>query len=155
MLGRGKDGERRAIEGYAKAAGYEVVDWLYDAAVRGADSVTARPGFAAMLDRIVGNGVRTIIVESPHRFPRDSLKIATVRYDSRMTDFTTVLVAEQNLFQVQSNLAVASGNVTLGATAVYRALGGGCKYGFVTAATSEQMRARTNWGNRTMTTKLL
>ena len=40
-------------------------------AVKGADPVTARPGFAAMLDRIAGNGVRTIIVESPDRFARD------------------------------------------------------------------------------------
>jgi DNA invertase Pin-like site-specific DNA recombinase len=32
---------------------------------------TERPGFAAMLDRIAGNGVRTIVVESPDRFARD------------------------------------------------------------------------------------
>jgi Resolvase, N terminal domain len=29
------------------------------------------PGFKAMLDRIAGNGVRTIIVEPPDRFARD------------------------------------------------------------------------------------
>ena len=39
--------------------------------MRGADAITERPGFAAMLDRIAGNGVRTIIVESPDRFARD------------------------------------------------------------------------------------
>jgi DNA invertase Pin-like site-specific DNA recombinase len=73
-VGEGKDSERRqraAIAGYARAAGYEIVDWFYDAAVRGADPVTARPGFSAMLDRIASNGVRTIIVESPDRFARD------------------------------------------------------------------------------------
>jgi DNA invertase Pin-like site-specific DNA recombinase len=73
-VGADKDSEARqraAIEAYAKAAGYNVVDWFYDAAVRGADPVTARPGFAAMLDRIAGNGVRTILVESPDRFARD------------------------------------------------------------------------------------
>jgi DNA invertase Pin-like site-specific DNA recombinase len=41
------------------------------AAVKGADQVAARPGFASMLDSIAGNGVRTIIVESPDRFARD------------------------------------------------------------------------------------
>jgi NodT family efflux transporter outer membrane factor (OMF) lipoprotein len=80
-----------------------------------------------------------------------SLNVATTQYDSGMTDFTTVLTAEQNLFQVQSNLAVASANVSLGATAIYRALGGGWQIRedseFVTAATRDQMRARTNWGN--------
>ena len=48
-----------------------IVDWFYDEAVRGADVITERPGFVAMLDRIAGNGVRTIIVESPDRFARD------------------------------------------------------------------------------------
>ena len=43
----------------------------YDAAVSGADPVTERPGFLAMLQRIAGNGIRTIIVESPDRFARD------------------------------------------------------------------------------------
>lgn len=73
-VGADKDSDKRqkaAITAYAKAAGYEIVDWFYDAAVKGTDAVTARPGFSAMLDRIAGNGVRTIIVESPDRFARD------------------------------------------------------------------------------------
>ena len=73
-VGEGKDSEtrqRRAIESYAKAAGFEIIDWFYDAAVKGSDQVTERPGFSAMLERIVGNGVRTVIVESPDRFARD------------------------------------------------------------------------------------
>jgi DNA invertase Pin-like site-specific DNA recombinase len=73
-VGADKDSEKRqraAIESYSKAAGFLIVDWFYDAAVRGSDPVTARPGFSAMLDRIAGNGVRTILVESPDRFARD------------------------------------------------------------------------------------
>jgi DNA invertase Pin-like site-specific DNA recombinase len=61
-VGEGKDSEarqRKAIEGYAKSAGFVIVEWFYDKAVRGADAITERPGFAAMLDRIAGNGVRT------------------------------------------------------------------------------------------------
>ena len=61
-----------------------------------------------------------------------------------------VLVNEQNLLQSQSNLAVSLTNVALGATAIYLALSGGRRIGedsfFVTAATSDQMPARTNWG---------
>jgi len=63
--------QRVAIEAYAKRAGYELVDWFYDADVKGADPVTERPGFTAMLERIAGNGVRIVIVESPDRFARD------------------------------------------------------------------------------------
>jgi DNA invertase Pin-like site-specific DNA recombinase len=73
-VGRDKDSEVRqrvAIESYAKAAGYTIVDWFYDPAVKGSDAVTERPGFKDMLERIAGNGVRTIIVESPDRFARD------------------------------------------------------------------------------------
>jgi DNA invertase Pin-like site-specific DNA recombinase len=73
-VGEGKDSEarqRKAIEGYTKSAGFVIVEWFYDKAVRGADAITERPGFAAMLDRIAGNGVGTIIVESPDRFARD------------------------------------------------------------------------------------
>jgi DNA invertase Pin-like site-specific DNA recombinase len=73
-VGASKDSDKRqraAIEGYAKAAGFVIVDWYYDAAVRGSDAITERPGFAAMLQRIASNGVRTIIVESPDRFARD------------------------------------------------------------------------------------
>jgi hypothetical protein len=38
--------------------------------VSGADPIDTRPGFAAMLERIDGNGVRTIIVETASRFAR-------------------------------------------------------------------------------------
>jgi DNA invertase Pin-like site-specific DNA recombinase len=73
-VGSDKDSDKRqaaAIGAFAKARGYEVVDQFYDMAVKGSDPVTSRPGFAAMLDRIAGNGVRTILVESPDRFARD------------------------------------------------------------------------------------
>jgi DNA invertase Pin-like site-specific DNA recombinase len=72
--GPDKDSDKRqraAIAAFAKSHGYEIVDEFYDAAVSGADPIGERPGFRAMLDRIAGNGVRTIIVESPDRFARD------------------------------------------------------------------------------------
>jgi DNA invertase Pin-like site-specific DNA recombinase len=73
-VGVDKDSDKRqrsAIAAFAKANGYAVVGEFYDAAVSGADPVTERPGFKAMLARIAGNGVRTILVESPDRFARD------------------------------------------------------------------------------------
>jgi len=56
-----------------------IVDWFYDAAVSGADPIEARPGFADLLARIAGNGVRTIIVETANRFARD-LMVQEVGY---------------------------------------------------------------------------
>jgi DNA invertase Pin-like site-specific DNA recombinase len=73
-VGTDKDSDRRqreAIQAFARHAGYELVDEFYDAAVSGADPIDARPGFTAMLERIEGNGVRTIIVETASRFARD------------------------------------------------------------------------------------
>jgi DNA invertase Pin-like site-specific DNA recombinase len=73
-VGEGKDSERRqrlAVERFAKRAGYDLVDWFNDPAVSGADPIDARPGFSALLARVAGNGVRTIIVETATRFARD------------------------------------------------------------------------------------
>jgi DNA invertase Pin-like site-specific DNA recombinase len=73
-VGTDKDSDKRqraAIQSFAKANGYVVVDEFYDAAVSGADPIGERRGFKAMLARIAGNGVRTILVESPDRFARD------------------------------------------------------------------------------------
>ena len=81
---------------------------------------------------------------------KGALYIATLEYQQGTRDFTTVLTAEQNLLQAQNNLAVATGNIPTGLVAVFRALGGGWQIrdgnGFVTAATSEEMRRRTDWG---------
>jgi DNA invertase Pin-like site-specific DNA recombinase len=73
-VGADKDSEQRqlaAIKTYASRNNVELIDTFYDAAVSGADTVESRPGFAAMLERIAGNGVRTIIVETANRFARD------------------------------------------------------------------------------------
>ena len=72
--GADKDSERRqrlAIERFAKASGFVVVDWFNDPAVSGADPLEARPGFAALLDRVENNGVRVVLVEDASRFARD------------------------------------------------------------------------------------
>ena len=73
-VGQDKDSDKRqksAIASYAKRAGFQIVEEFYDAAVSGADPIQDRPGFAALLDRIEGNGVRTVIVEDASRFARE------------------------------------------------------------------------------------
>jgi DNA invertase Pin-like site-specific DNA recombinase len=73
-IGADKDSDKRqraAIEGYAKRTGFTLVCEFTDAAVSGADPIETRPGFSALLDRIEGNGVRTVIVEDASRFARE------------------------------------------------------------------------------------
>jgi DNA invertase Pin-like site-specific DNA recombinase len=82
-VGPDKDSDKRqraAIAAFAKAHGYQIVVEFYDAAVSGADPIAERPGFKAMLDKIAGNGVRCILVESPDRFARD-LMVQLVGHD--------------------------------------------------------------------------
>jgi DNA invertase Pin-like site-specific DNA recombinase len=72
-VGAEKDSDKRqrlAIEAFAKHAGYEIVGEYFDAAVSGADPIDGRPGFKALLERIVSNGVNTVIVEDASRFAR-------------------------------------------------------------------------------------
>lgn len=72
-VGSDKDSDRRqraAINAFARANGYQIVDEFYDAAVSGADPIETRPGFSALLDRIEGNGVRIVLIEDASRFAR-------------------------------------------------------------------------------------
>ena len=79
-----------------------------------------------------------------------ALGIALLQYNLGTRDFTTVLTTEQNLYTAQNDLAMAEGGVSAGLASVYRALGGGWQIRaddeFVPAATAEEMRHRTNWG---------
>jgi DNA invertase Pin-like site-specific DNA recombinase len=63
--------QREAVTKYAAAAGYAIIAEYSDDGVKGADPVDQRPGFAAMMAHIAGNGVRTVIVETASRFARD------------------------------------------------------------------------------------
>src|SRR5918994_7683688 len=72
--GTDKDSDKRqraAIAAFAKSHGFQIVEEFYDPGVSGADPIETRPGFTALLDRIEGNGVRTVVVEDASRFARD------------------------------------------------------------------------------------
>ncbi|UWQ17072.1 recombinase family protein [Jannaschia sp. M317] len=74
--GADKDSDKRqlsAIEAYAKANGYTIKATYYDAAVSGTDPIDQRPGMMDLLEAVLSNGTRTILVESPDRFARDVL----------------------------------------------------------------------------------
>jgi NodT family efflux transporter outer membrane factor (OMF) lipoprotein len=106
----------------------------------------------------VENGVATFInSRGQAEFLRTSvdaaegaLRIAMLQYRQGIADFTTVLTAEQNLYQAQNNLALAKGSIALGLITTYRALGGGWQMregrDFVPVETQREMAERTNWG---------
>jgi DNA invertase Pin-like site-specific DNA recombinase len=59
--------------------------------VSGADRIDIRPGFSALLARIAGNGVRTVIVETASRFARD-LMVQEVGF-AMLRDLGVTLIA--------------------------------------------------------------
>ncbi len=79
-----------------------------------------------------------------------SLELAVLQYREGITDFTTVLTAQQALLSEQDSLAVTLGDISRNLVGVYRALGGGWEIregqDFVPAEVKETMARRTNWG---------
>jgi DNA invertase Pin-like site-specific DNA recombinase len=73
-VGADKDSLKRqqdAVRAYATSQSIEIVNEYYDAAVSGADPVESRNGFSEMLNYILGNGARIVLVENASRFARD------------------------------------------------------------------------------------
>ena len=96
-VGADKDSDKRqraAIETYARSVGAEIVDEFYDEAVSGADAIEMRPGFAAMLQRLLSNGCRTIVVETANRFARD-LIIQETGYEMLKARGITLIAADK------------------------------------------------------------
>jgi DNA invertase Pin-like site-specific DNA recombinase len=109
-VGEDKDSDKRqrtVIEAGAARAGYQIVDWFYGAGVSGEVEIADRTGFAEMLDRIEGNGVRTVFVESADRFARKMLtaELGIVLLISR--GVTLMTAAGENLTSTDDEMRVA------------------------------------------------
>jgi DNA invertase Pin-like site-specific DNA recombinase len=111
-VGEDKDSEARqrtAIRAYAKRQGYRIADndWFYDAGVKGEDAIEARPGFAALLDRIESNGVRTVIIEDASRFARALVtqELAVIALIKR--GVTVITASGENLTETDDPFKVA------------------------------------------------
>ena len=75
-VGKNKDSlprQRRAVTAYAKAHGLKIVREFFDAGISGKMAVLDRPAFSEMIAYIMGNGSRTVLVEDPERFARDTV----------------------------------------------------------------------------------
>lgn len=77
--------------------------------------------------------------------------LALDRYKAGQNDYNTVIVAQQQLLQVQNSLVQTETNNLLGYVAAFKALGGGwsgtLESPALPAAMVGQMQARTNWGD--------
>src|SRR5271156_4626622 len=120
-VGADKDSDQRqraAIDVFAKAAGYEIVETFNDAAVSGADRVGERAGFVAMLERLLSNGAKTVIVESPDRFARD-LMGQLAGHDMLKAKGVTLVAASAPTFFVEETPTAVLVRQVLGAVAQF------------------------------------
>ncbi len=120
-VGTDKDSDKRqraAILAFAKTAGYEIVEEFYDAAVSGADPVSERSGFADMLERLMSNGAKTIIVESPDRFARD-LMVQLAGHDMLKARGMMLIAASAPLHFVEDTPTAVLVRQVLGAVAEF------------------------------------
>ena len=69
--GDGFDRQRSAVISRAKAERLSIVDEFRDEGVSGTKPISERPGLSDLLARILGNGVRTVLVEKADRLARD------------------------------------------------------------------------------------
>jgi DNA invertase Pin-like site-specific DNA recombinase len=73
-VGTDKDSDKRQRAANVAFARREGAPWWASSPMprlKGADPIEGRPGFSALLDRIEGNGVRTVIIEDASRFARE------------------------------------------------------------------------------------
>jgi NodT family efflux transporter outer membrane factor (OMF) lipoprotein len=80
-----------------------------------------------------------------------AVTLAIRQYREGVTDFTTVLTAQQSLLNQQDSLASTLGTISASLVGVYRALGGGWEIRegqeLVPPAIKAEMEKRTNWGH--------
>ena len=84
----------------------------------GADPVDDRPGFAEMLERLMSNGARTIIVESPDRFARD-LMVQLAGHDMLQVRGITLIAASAPTFFTEDTPTAVLVRQVLGAVSEF------------------------------------
>jgi NodT family efflux transporter outer membrane factor (OMF) lipoprotein len=79
-----------------------------------------------------------------------ALDVAVLQYREGITDFTTVLTAQNTLLAQQDSLASTVGTISTSLVGIYRALGGGWEIregeDLVPPEIKAEMERRTNWG---------
>ena len=82
---------------------------------------------------------------------KSAVAIAVLRYREGVTDFTTVLTAQQALLSQQDSLATTVGSIATSLVGTYRAVGGGWEVregeDLVPPEIKAEMQRRTNWGD--------
>jgi len=95
VKGDGFPRQKAAIQKWAKANGYRIVQWFAEEGVSG--TLESREALDAMLVALMSNGVDTVIVEALHRFSRDLRVQENLIHQYFTNRFTLVSATEPEL----------------------------------------------------------
>jgi DNA invertase Pin-like site-specific DNA recombinase len=93
--GDGFPRQRAAIESYATANGLTIVQWFEEEGISG--TIADRPAWHAMMEALLSNGTKTVIVERMDRIARDLMVQETLVGDLRKRGFNFISTAEPDL----------------------------------------------------------
>ena len=68
--GDGFERQRLAIERYAKLTSIEIVQFYEEKGISGTNDADDRPAWVEMMDKVIHNGVRTVVIEKLDRLAR-------------------------------------------------------------------------------------
>jgi site-specific DNA recombinase len=97
LEGDGFPRQREAIKKWAAANGVRIVRWFEEKAICGATDSIDRPAFQEMLLALLGNGVRTVLIERLDRIARDVVVQESILKDLTKRGFELISACEPDL----------------------------------------------------------
>ena len=88
--GDGFPRQREVIAAFADKSDLEVVGEFCDEGVSGSKPLAERPGLSALLERILKNGVRVVLVEKADRLARDLIEAGLILREMRRLDVQVI-----------------------------------------------------------------
>lgn len=107
LAGDGFPRQREAIERYALANGYQIVQEFSDD-ISGKTELDNRPGLAACMERIENNGVKVVLCESSDRLARDAMVSELIIRQMQKVGGTIITVSGVNLTEGGDNSPTAA-----------------------------------------------
>lgn len=97
IKGDGFTRQLQAIKAYAADHDFKIVEVFREEGVAGTKESMDRPAWAQMITALLGNGVKTIIIEKLDRLARDLMVQEATIADLAKSGFTLISVAEPDL----------------------------------------------------------
>lgn len=77
------------------------------------------------MTRLVRSQARRDLLSESLSFAEEALVVATAQYESGLSDYLVILEAERSLAQIEDEMVLVDGDISLAAVSLYKALGGG------------------------------